>query len=332
MKVFVTGATGYIGGSVSTRLLEQGHAVIGLARSAEAAVGLKQRGIEPLMGDINAYTPFVEVVKRVDAVINAANSDNAFVVHALLTGLRGTGKTLIQTSGSSVVGKYDNGEASEDTFDEDSAFTPQPEKAMRVAIDHAVLAAAKENVRAIVIRPALIYGRGIGVSSTSVQLPRLIDVARKHGVPRHVGRGLNIWGHVHIEDVAALYLLALEKASAGALFYAENGEANFKSVTPHARDGRQDAGLADRRSGRGDGTRRLFELRVEQPRARQALARARLAAEGTRAHRRDRARRLRGSVRQEIAAPHFRLSLNSRASRAPASAMRARPIVIAAVW
>jgi len=231
MKVFVTGATGYIGGSVATRLLEKGHAVIGLARSDEAAAALKKRGIEPLPGDINAYTPFVEVVKRVDAVINAANSDNAFVVHALLTGLRGTGQALIQTSGSSVVGKYDNGEASDDTFDEDTPFTPQPEKAARVAIDHAVLAAAKENVRAIVIRPTLIYGRGIGVPSTSVQLPKLIDVARKHGVPRHVGRGLNIWGHVHIEDVAALYLLALEKASAGSLFYAENGEASFKSVT-----------------------------------------------------------------------------------------------------
>ncbi len=230
MKVFVTGATGYIGGSVSTKLLENGHEGIGLARSAEAAVALKKRGIEPLTGDINAYTPFVEAVKRVDAVINAANSDNAFVVHALLTGLRGTGKTLIQTSGSSVVGKYDNGEASDDTFDEDTPFTPQPEKAARVAIDHAVLAVAKENVRAIVIRPTLIYGRGIGVPSTSVQLPKLIDVARKHGVPRHVGRGLNIWGHVHIADVADLYLLALEKAQAGSLFYAENGEANFKSV------------------------------------------------------------------------------------------------------
>ena len=123
MKVFVTGATGYIGGSVSTKLLENGHEVIGLARSAEAAVALKKRGIEPLSGDINAYTPFVEAVKRVDAVINAANSDNAFVVHALLDGLKGTGKTLIQTSGSSVVGGYENGEASDATFDED---TPMP--------------------------------------------------------------------------------------------------------------------------------------------------------------------------------------------------------------
>ena len=231
MKVFVTGATGYIGGSVSTRLLERGDTVIGLARSDEAAAALKKRGIEPLMGDINAYTPFVEVAKRVDAVINAANSDNAFVVHALLDGLKGSGKTLIQTSGSSVVGAYDNGEASENTFDEDTPFTPQPEKAMRVAIDEQVLDATEHDIRTIVIRPTLIYGRGLGVAATSIQLPRLIDVARKAGVPRHVGRGENIWGHVHIADVVSLYLLALDKAEPGSLFYAENGEASFKAVT-----------------------------------------------------------------------------------------------------
>jgi nucleoside-diphosphate-sugar epimerase len=229
MKVFVTGATGYIGGSVATKLLERGDSVLGLARSEEAAASLKKRGIEPVAGDINAYTPFVEVAKRVDAVINAANADNAFLAHALLDGLKGSGKTLIQTSGSSVVGAYHNGEASEDIFDEDTPFTPQPEKAMRVAIDEQVLDA--EGVRGIVIRPTLIYGRGIGVSGISVQLPKLIDVATKHGVPRHVGRGLNIWGNVHIADVVDLYLLVLDKAKAGSLFYAENGEANFKSVT-----------------------------------------------------------------------------------------------------
>ena len=231
MKVFITGATGYIGGSVATKLLERGDTVIGLARSDEAAASLKRRGIEPLRGDINAYTPFVEVAQRVDAVVNAANSDNAFVVHALLDGLKGSGKTLIQTSGSSVVGAYDNGEASENTFDEDTPFTPQPEKAMRVAIDEQVLDAAEDDVRAIVIRPTLIYGRGLGVAATSIQLPKLIDVARKHNVPRHVGRGANIWGHVHIADVVSLYLLALDKAEPGSLFYAENGGASFKQVT-----------------------------------------------------------------------------------------------------
>ena len=228
MKVFVTGATGYIGGSVATRLLERGDQVIGLARSDDAAAALKKRGIEPLAGDINAYTPIVEAARRVDAVINTANADNAFVVHALLDGMHGSGKTLIQTSGSSVVGAYDNGEASEAIFDEDTPFTPQPEKAMRVAIDEQVLDA--EGVRGIVIRPTLIYGRGIGVSATSIQLPKLIDVAKKHGVPRHVGRGLNLWSNVHIADVADLYLVALDKAAAGSLFYAENGEASFKQV------------------------------------------------------------------------------------------------------
>jgi len=228
MKVFLTGATGYIGGSIATKLLERGDSVLGLARSEDSAASLKKRGIEPVAGDLNAYTPFIEVAKRVDAVINAANSDNPFVVHALLDGLAGSGKTLIQTSGSSVVGAYDNGEASEDTFDEDTPFTPQPEKSGRVAIDQQVRAA--KGVRSIVIRPTLIYGRGIGVSSTSVQLPKLIDVARKAGVPRHVGRGLNIWGHVHIADVADLFLLALDKAPGGSLLYAESGEANFKSV------------------------------------------------------------------------------------------------------
>src|SRR5581483_9217423 len=193
MKVFITGATGYVGGSVATRLMQAGHSVIGLARSAEAAAALTQRGIEPLAGDINAYTPFVEVMKRVDAVINAANSDNPFVVHALREGLKGTGKALIQTSGSSVVGNYDNGEAADRIFDEATPFTPQAEKAGRVAIDHAVLDAARENVRAIVIRPSLIYGRGLGVEATSIQLPKLIALAKKHGVGRHVGRGLNIW-------------------------------------------------------------------------------------------------------------------------------------------
>ena len=230
MKVFVTGATGYVGGSISTKLLDQGHEVIGLARSDDAAAALKKRGIEPHAGDINAHTPIVEAAKRVDAVVNAANSDNAFVAHALLTALRGTGKVLIQTSGSSVVGKYDNGEASEDTFDENTPFKPQPEKATRVAIDAAVLAAAKEGVRSVVIRPTLIYGRGIGVNSISVQLPKLIDVAKKAGVPRHVGPGANRWGNVHIADVVDLYLLALKGAPAGSLYYAENGEASFKQI------------------------------------------------------------------------------------------------------
>ena len=103
-------------------------------------------------------------------------------------------------------------------------------------------------------------------------------------MPRHVGRGLNIWGHVHIADVAELYLLALEKAQAGSLFYAESGEANFKSVTQSIGrmlglgDTTKDWPIGEAVEGLGPGA--YSQLRLEQPRARQALARARLAPKG----------------------------------------------------
>jgi nucleoside-diphosphate-sugar epimerase len=99
-----------------------------------------------------------------------------------------------------------------------------------VAIDNSVLASALDGVRAVVIRPSLIYGRGRGANPSSVQIPRLIEQAKRAGIGRHIGRGLNIWSNVHIDDIVELYALVLEKAPAGALFYAENGEASMKSA------------------------------------------------------------------------------------------------------
>jgi nucleoside-diphosphate-sugar epimerase len=105
-----------------------------------------------------------------------------------------------------------------------------PERLLRVATDRAVLIGAQRNVRSVVIRPSLIYGRGHGLNPHSAQLPRLIALARKHQVARHVGRGLNVWSHVHIDDLVHLYLLALGGAAAGSLFYAESGEASWKAM------------------------------------------------------------------------------------------------------
>jgi nucleoside-diphosphate-sugar epimerase len=231
VKIFLTGATGYIGGSIATKLLDAGHALSGLARSDEAVAALKRRGIEPVRGSLQDHGVLRGVGARVDAIINTANADNAFVVHGLLPPLYGTGKTFIQTSGSSVVGTYDDGEFRDEVFTEDTPFRPEPEKATRVAIDEQVLAASRKGVRTVVSRPSLIYGRGIGVDGLSVQVPRLIEVAKAAGVPRHVGRGLNVWAHVHIADVVALYLAALETAPAGSLFYAAAGEASFEELT-----------------------------------------------------------------------------------------------------
>jgi nucleoside-diphosphate-sugar epimerase len=99
-----------------------------------------------------------------------------------------------------------------------------------VAIDRLVLGAANDGVRAVVICPTMIYGRGRGAHAESIQVPRLIALARKHGVPRHVGPGENIWSNVHIDDLVPLYLLALDRAPAGAFYYAENGENSYREL------------------------------------------------------------------------------------------------------
>lgn len=278
MKILVTGATGYIGGSVATRLLEKGHQVLGLARSDDAAASLKKRGIEPVAGTLNDHGPLQKAARSVDAVVNAAHSDNPFVVLSILPQLRDTGKVFIQTSGSSVVSTYDEGEFVDRVFNEDTPFTPMPEKATRVAIDLQVLRAALDGVRSVVIRPTLIYGRGIGVNSSSVQIPRLIEQAQKGGA-KHIGRGLNVWSNVHIADVADLYALALEHAPSGSLFYAENGEASMKSTVEAisrmlGQGGRtQDWPIADAAEALGPGAHLTFasNSRVQAQKARKVL-------------------------------------------------------------
>jgi nucleoside-diphosphate-sugar epimerase len=231
MDVFVTGASGYIGGSVAARLMRAGHRVRGLARSAEKAAALKKLGIAPIDGTLDQADVLTREAKRADAVINAANSDHRGAAEALITGLAGSNKPLIHTSGSSVIADSANGEPSDKVFDEDtSKWTPVPDKQPRADLDRDIVAAASRGVRSIVLCNTLIYGHGLGAHRDSVQVPRLVAKARE-GVARHIGRGLNIWSNVHIEDMADLYLLALDKAPAGTFLFVENGETSFRDKT-----------------------------------------------------------------------------------------------------
>lgn len=230
MRVFITGATGYIGGSIAAKLIARGHSISGLVRSDDKAAQLKTRGIEPVRGTLADIPTIAAAAEAADAVINAANADDSFSVGAIIKGLAGSNKPFIHTSGTSVVADRAAGEYSAASFNEDSPFEPLPERLLRVAMDRTVLQSAQSGIRAIVIRPSLIYGRGQGINPHSVQIPQLIALARRHGVARHVGRGLNVWSHVHIDDVVDLYLLALERAPACSLFYAENGEAPWRSL------------------------------------------------------------------------------------------------------
>jgi nucleoside-diphosphate-sugar epimerase len=85
-------------------------------------------------------------------------------------------------------------------------------------------------VCAAIIAPTMIYGRGGGLNPNSIQVPKMIALARKGGVARFIGRGANIWSNVHIEDLADLYLRALDRAPAGAFYYAENGECSMRRI------------------------------------------------------------------------------------------------------
>jgi nucleoside-diphosphate-sugar epimerase len=225
MKIFVTGASGFIGGSVAARLVQAGHTVRGLIRDAARADDLRAHGIEPVIGTLDDHDVLTREAQGSHAVINAASSDNRGAADALIAALAGSGKALIHTSGSSIVGDEAMGEPSERVFGENTPFTPEPDKEARIALDNAVLAAP--GVRGVVLCNTLIYGDALGPKAQSVQLPRLIAEARASGAAPYIGRGLNRWSNVHIADVADLYLLALEKAPAGTFAFVENGEAAF---------------------------------------------------------------------------------------------------------
>ncbi|MGJ7517716.1 NAD-dependent epimerase/dehydratase family protein [Pseudomonas baetica] len=231
MNVFVTGAAGFIGGSIATGLIKAGHRVTGLVRNAEQADELRALGITPVIGTLDDSALLAEQARAADAVINAASSDHRGAVQALLNALRGSNKVLLHTSGSSIVGDASGGKSSDVIYFEDNLPEPTVDKAARVAIDNLILGAAKDGVNSAVICNTLIYGHSLGVHRDSVQLPRLLKQARQSGVVRHVGSGRNIWSNVHIEDVVSLYLLALTKNIPGTFYFVESGEASFIDMT-----------------------------------------------------------------------------------------------------
>jgi nucleoside-diphosphate-sugar epimerase len=231
MNIFMTGATGFIGGSVAARMMAAGHSVRGLVRNAAQAEQVAALGIKPVVGDLEDVALLSAEARQADAVINAASSDNLIVVEALLNALEGSNKPFIHTSGSSVIGDDARGEwKSEIVFDETTPYTVAPEKAGRAALDKLILDSAGRGVRSVILCNTMIYGTGLGVNKDSVQIPPLVAQARKSGIARHVGKGLNVWSNVHIEDVADLYLLALEKAPAGSFYFVENGEASYAGI------------------------------------------------------------------------------------------------------
>jgi nucleoside-diphosphate-sugar epimerase len=230
MKIFCTGASGYIGGSVAAHLAANGHHVTGLVRSAEKAAAVRAFGIEPVMGTLDDAAVLARAAQAADVVVNAASADHRGAAVAVLDALAGSGKSFIHTSGSSIVGTRSKGERSDAVFDEDTPFTPSPARAARVALNELILSYRDKGCRPVIVCPSLIYGIGHGAGRDSVQVPLLIKLAKKRGNAAHAGPGENIWSNVHIDDLVPLYALAIDKAPAGAFYFAENGENSMRET------------------------------------------------------------------------------------------------------
>jgi nucleoside-diphosphate-sugar epimerase len=214
MRVFLTGATGYIGPGIGRALLGAGHQVRGLARSAAAADALRMAGIEPFPGDLDDASRLAAGATGADAIIHAgfprdardhldrAISLDQAAVRAFQQAIAGTRKRLIYTSGTSVVGDTGGRAATED----EPLDTP-PGMTWRRDLELTVLEAG-----GTVIRPSLGYGRGGGL------LEALIRDASMRGYACYAEPGDNLLTAVHIDDLGQAYTLALQHATPGSVF------------------------------------------------------------------------------------------------------------------
>lgn len=211
MKVFVTGATGFIGSVTVKELIDHGHSVVGLARNEESAEKVRQLGATPLKGDLENIESLKAGVKDADVVIHLAfihdfanfakslQVDKAALV-ALGEALSGTGKTLVVASGSLGLqpGKVNT---------EDDVPPEGPMSARHMNFKHVEEMAKKNNFKAICVR----FSPSVHGAGDKGFVPAIIDAARKNGFVVQVGDGQNCWNAVHRNDLAKLLRLIIEK-------------------------------------------------------------------------------------------------------------------------
>jgi nucleoside-diphosphate-sugar epimerase len=216
MRIFLTGASGYIGSAVGERLRAAGHQVIGLARSDASATKLRQASISPVPGDFANPSSIGAAARSADGTISLATTYDPKIdgpaVDAILNALAGSNKPFIYTSGI-----WSYGDTRGEVVDENSPTRPAALVAWRQMVEDRVLQAADRGIRTAVIQPAIVYGRGGGIPAG------FVESARSQGAAQFVGNGENRWPFVHVDDLADLYLLALEKAPPGTLLLGVSG-------------------------------------------------------------------------------------------------------------
>ena len=211
-RIFVTGATGYLGSAIASRAARAGHDVHGLTRSVDRAKSLEAMNVKPVVGDLADATGWIGVLQNCDSVVHAAfdaetgaseadhNALEAFRVSAL----DGRVRTVLYTSGVWV-----HGAGGEKPIDETSPLKPLELVQWRVAHEEIAMDLSVHEVRTIVLRPGMVYGERRGI------LGAWFAEAHEKKTLTYPGDGTQHWPMVHRDDVADAYLLALEHAKHG---------------------------------------------------------------------------------------------------------------------
>jgi nucleoside-diphosphate-sugar epimerase len=234
MNILIFGSTGYVGKHVTARLLRDGHAVTGFVRDARGEQHMAALGARSITGSLADMDAVTAVFPGFDAVLWIAQlmlDEEARVVAAMLAALAGSGKTFVFTGGTSLLSERTDGDWSEHTFAEDDAFEPRRQIAPRLAIENAVRTANTAGLRTICLRPPLIWGKG-----TCKIIADLYHSAQVTGAVCYIGRGLNCYSNVHVDDLAEIYALALSKGIGGALYHAVSGEVNYRQMAQAVAD------------------------------------------------------------------------------------------------
>jgi nucleoside-diphosphate-sugar epimerase len=232
MKIFLTGASGYIGSVIAEKLKGRGHQVVGLARSEKAENKLAEAKIESVRGELNDFDVLKKAAGEADGVIHTAFSHkfndyndainlDREVIKSFTESLMQTYKPLIITSSSSILGDTRGNLA-----DEDYPFGQNSSRRLRGEAENDVLQLSSKGIRSIVLRlPLFVYGRG-----GSSFVPFVINEAKIVGSANYVESGEHKVSAVHVEDAANAYLLALETGTAKGLFNVSAESVSMKDL------------------------------------------------------------------------------------------------------
>jgi nucleoside-diphosphate-sugar epimerase len=241
-SVFLLGP-GFIGGEIIDLLLITNYNVTTLVRRESAVADYAKLGVKTVVGNLDNASVIKNQVLVSDIVIHTATADHLPSVQSIIDGIReraaqGLKTIYIHNSGASLLSDTADGDFKSDTiFDDEqpAQIDALPDSASHRLIDLAIVRAREElssDAKMAIMIPPVIYGVSTREKRLSIQLPTLIRYSIKHGYAGQIGKGLAVWNHVHVKDLARAYMVLLHwmehtpvaEVAQNPYFFCENGQ------------------------------------------------------------------------------------------------------------